>query len=689
MSVAEFKPFHMAARSVAEPAAPSGSVIDLRGVKSVLLRRWRLIAGAAICLAILAAVAASLMSPRYQATAKIIFDPRPMQVLQNGLQASSASGEDTGAEAESQLQVITSADVLNTVVAQLGLDRDPDFGAPPPSLVSTMLRQIRDMMGSKASGSTDPKLTALRALQQAITGNRPEKTYILEVKVQTPDAGKSAAIANAVASAFLNETIQNRAEATRRSGESLGARLDELRGRLSKSEQAVEAFRNSHNLVSANGKPVLEQQLADASNQLSLARARRAEQEARVDDLRQAMKRGEGLDSTAEASLSPVLTALKEQLAAAQRQKTAAELTFGPNHPDRLAANMQVDAARQRILNEAARLTRSAQSDLDRARLAETTIAAHVDQLKSANAAANDSFVHLRELEREAASDRSVYEAFLNRAKELQERQSLDTLDARVLTPAVAPLSSSGPGRSLLTIAGLVLGGLLGVGGALVREQFDDTIRSRAQVVAETDVSVLSVVRRPTDFDDAGLWTLRDDIKAEAVTRQPRHVLIAAVGRQEPAVALARHLARRTDFDVWNAALVDADPQGRQLTTSLGIEADQPAKDFRQGRIPARSVAGIQFVPAISDWAQDFDTPKQFRMAVDASVGEAKLVFIYGGSSSATARMRALASVADDIVFVAEAGRTTLGELKEATRLVGVRDRRLRGVVLTGDVEDA
>ena len=691
MSIA-FKPFQTSTQNAAREPLPSGSVIDLRGVTRVLRRRWGIIAGTAALVAALAILIPAMMQPHYEATAKIIFDPRPMQVLQNGLQSPSTSSEDTGAEAESQVQVITSAAVLNTVIDQLGLERDPDFGSPPPTQIATMLKLIRDVIGLKAPNPSDAHSTALRRLQQAVTVVRLEKTYILEIRVQTPNIAKSSTIANAVATAFLNETVQNRADATRRSGEALSGRLEELRTRVARSEQAVETFRNSHNLVGVNGKPVLEQQMADASNQLTLAHTRRAEQEARAKVIRETVQRGEGLDSVAEASLSPVLTALKEQLAVAQRQKTAAELVYGPNHPERIAANTQVEAARQRLGRETARLARSAQSDLERARLSETTMAQHLESLKTANAGANDSLVRLRELDREATSDRSVYEAFLNRAKELQERESLDTLDARILTPAVAPLGRSGPSHIVLALAGLVLGGILGIGAALAREQFDDTVRSGQQITAETNIPVIAFIRHPDDINDPGLWALRDGLRAESLLRQPRHVLIGSVGRPASGLGIACNLARSTEYDSGTVALVDAEGEEQSLTRRL--KADSPIKAVTPvtrtatlARNALRTVAGIRFLPAGAFGTQGFSNPHEFRAVVDASVGDSKLVVIYGGSAKATARMRALGSVADEIILIVEAGQARLGELQSIASTLAPGDRRLRGIILTGAVD--
>ncbi len=693
MSVAEFKPLPASLHDATPRAQVVGSVIDLRGVGQVLKRRRMLIVLPALALGLAAALVALVLPPRFVASTQIIFDPRPMQVLQNDLQIQTLSGEETGAEAESQLQVITSAEVLDIVIDQLGLDRDPDFGSQTPTLVDRTAKALAGLLHLPAPKPVDTRATALRQLQQDIAVDRLDRTYILDIKVQTPSAQKSAAVANAVASAFLKVTVQNRAAAVRRSGDALSARLDELRMRLARSEEAVESYRNKHNLVGANGKPVIEQQMTDVSNQLTLARARRAEQQARVESIDRSLKNGSSLDAVPEANTSPVLTVLKEQLAAAQRQEIESRLTFGDRHPDRIAALAQLGAARRRLDAEIARLAGSARTDSDRAKTSVALMAQHLDALKSADATVNDDLVKLRELEREATSDRSVYEAFLNRAKELQQRQSLDTLDARVLTPAVTPIYGSGPSRLGIVLAGAVLGGLLGIGAALVREQFDDTIRSPLQIAAETTLPVLAVIRNPADPDDAGLWALRNDLEAGPRTRQARHVLLAGIGDTALCGMVACQLARTAEYETYGTLLVDADDERRDLTRRLQAEAGDRGEAFTvaptaRPREALRVVNGIPFVPATSVARNYVRSPQDVRASLDTLVQNTRLVLLYAGAlGAASSRIRALGAAVDEIVLVVEAGKAHMSDLTTAVQVLGSGSNRLRGLVVVGKVD--
>ena len=103
------------------------------------------------------------------------------------------------------------------------------------------------------------------------------------------------------------------------------------------------------------------------------------------------------------------------------------------------------------------------------------------------------------ELESEAESDRAVYTAFLNRAKEVGEQQDLNDTNSRIITRAVPPTAKSSPPRTLIVagsfILGLIGGGMIG----LLREQFNPTIISARELATDFRMRVLAELSNYTD----------------------------------------------------------------------------------------------------------------------------------------------------------------------------------------------
>ncbi|UCI29421.1 hypothetical protein FJW03_16310 [Mesorhizobium sp. B4-1-4] len=82
--------------------------------------------------------------------------------------------------------------------------------------------------------------------------------------------------------------------------------------------------------------------------------------------------------------------------------------------------------------------------------------------------AQHDDLVSMRQLEREAAAKRSVYEHFLLRAEETGEQKDINTANMNVISKGFAPLEAKGPLRAGMAHAGRLLGFASGVGRALM-----------------------------------------------------------------------------------------------------------------------------------------------------------------------------------------------------------------------------
>ncbi len=144
-------------------------------------------------------------------------------------------------------------------------------------------------------------------------------------------------------------------------------------------------------------------------------------------------------DAIAEAIRIPTITALRSQYAEAKQAEANKTAILGPRHPQVIAAAAQVVQSRRRIDEELSRIAETALSDYNRGtRQRRRNRARSVDTLKGDVTKTNQQTeVRLRELEkREAESDRAVYAAFLNRAKEVGEAARPSTTPIRASSRA-------------------------------------------------------------------------------------------------------------------------------------------------------------------------------------------------------------------------------------------------------------
>jgi polysaccharide biosynthesis transport protein len=428
------------------------------------LRRGKRYPIAGLFAALLVAVLVELVvTPRYRASIQILIGPADLRLVEKSVQPSAPAADSNVMQVETETRILTSDRVLRRVVRAEHLADDREFQTRGGLRFDGLIDRVRALIGKPPeTKAADRELEALRQLQRDITAKRTERTYVVDVTVESADPDKSARIANAIGAAYLDEQADARAEAARRATESLSARLNEQRERVTQAEEQVELYKARHNIVNASGRRVDEQQLTELNNQLTAARARTAEAKARYDQVQQ-LRRG-GLDQGAipEAIQSSTLGLLRDQYATIARQEANLTAELGPRHPRVIEARAQLNKAQQQIANEIARIAEASRIDYERAVANETTLADNLAALKQRAMDTGLASVKLRELEREAEASRAVYESFLVRTREIREQERLDVANVRVLADAQPPPGRSWPPRRLLLWPGLLVFGLFG-----------------------------------------------------------------------------------------------------------------------------------------------------------------------------------------------------------------------------------
>lgn len=425
-----------------------------------------------ILLALLGAVLAGLFSltltPRYQATAQLIIDPRELRVLQNEVTPGAVGSDSTTAYAESQARVIASDSVKMRLVEAERLDIDPEFGGRKSD--GPLAGLLRDLgLGGSAREAGDPMLTALRALDKKILVRRGERTFVIDITATSEDAAKSARLANALAHAYLDDQSAVRSDTAKRTTAALTSRLTELRQKLREAEEKAETFKAQKDIVGIAGKLVNDEQLSLLNAQLQQLRARTVEARAKYEQVRSVRPASLEAAALPEAVASNTITALRAQLGAALNREADLLAAMGSRHPALVAARTQVQDARRQIADELGRIGQAAKIELDRTQAAEKALTARVEALKRDQIGASRSFVDLRELEREVESSRTIYETFLRRARETAEQVGVDTTNARIISLALLPETKAGISRKAIIILGGLLGFGLGIALALGR----------------------------------------------------------------------------------------------------------------------------------------------------------------------------------------------------------------------------
>lgn len=464
--------------------------IDPIAVMTGIWNAKSIIAATTVIGAILGVTIALSTPKMYVASADVIVDPRDIKISDRDLTAQGLPSDATLALVENQVRLMYAPQVMERVVRDLDLVNDPRFNEPSRG-ISALLKTLRSLVsfGGASSSDGDSEIaSAANDLADALDIARADRTFVVSVEAETRDPQLSADIVNAVIEAYV-DVSRNLSSATAGRAESeITARLDDLRTEVEAAERAVEAFRTENDLVESQGRLITDEEILRLNEQLANAQARLIELEAKARSIRETSTDailGGGLP---EAINSSVISELRAQYARLRQQAESLATRLGPRHPQRIAIESQLRGAREQMAGELRRIAASAEAELRRARQQRQDLADRLAQMKVRQGDISDELVTLRQLEREAAAKRNIYETFLLRARDAGEQKDIDTTNISVIGKAQPPLKPTGPSRSSTAILFTILGFLTGLVIGAIRGVWNDLKAQRS--VRDGDVVI-------------------------------------------------------------------------------------------------------------------------------------------------------------------------------------------------------
>jgi succinoglycan biosynthesis transport protein ExoP len=427
---------------------------------------------------ILCALAIAMVLPTvYASSSVVILDPRKNNVTDLSA-VLSPLGNDPAA-VQNQIQIITSRDLASDVVDRLKLYDDPEFnpGLAQPSLVD-LVGEMFSLLNPRnwvenitpASGNLN-RDRVIDALQRHVSADAQGLSTTITITATSRDAGKAALIANTLADAYVKSQVAAKVGATTATTDWLNKRLQDLSQQLGLQQEAVQRYKAEHNLNdSGPGSSIVDQQMVGISAQVVAARSELAEKQAVNDRIGQLVASGHPAD-VAQIVSSPLIVQLRSQQATLLAQEGDLNSKYGPLHPKLQAAQEQKRDLDFKITQEVNRLAASAASDVMVARAHVNSLQGSLGGTEGTARTQNMARVQLQALESNASSTRTMYEAFVQRLRQSQNLDDVQTPESRVISSAAVPLHPAGPKRLAIVGASIPLGVLLGVLAALLAEK--------------------------------------------------------------------------------------------------------------------------------------------------------------------------------------------------------------------------
>ncbi len=638
-----------------------------------------------------------------------------------------------GMESQEEVQILMSRGLAEKVIERLNLlslrefnpslntdESDPDGLLSKLNPSNWIPQSWKDSLRSASTGEvvetapTDEELERLKMVRAVniflgkLNVFALEYSDIISISFSSPDPRLAARVANQITDTYILDKLEAKLESAERLSQWLSEQLSELEQNVRDSEQAVELYRIEHGFTEGTSGDLLTQQLSAINSQLIIAKAERAEAEARLVQVQRLLVTdAEGVESASEVLSSPMIQQLRGQEAEVMRRSSELSVEYGPKHPRMLQVNAELQDVRRRIGEEIQKVVLTLENEVEVARTREASLAQSLREAESETGAQNREAIQLRALEREAAANRTLYESFLNRFKESTTTEGTETPDARVLSSAEVPNSPSYPDRKRTFFVFVVLG-LMGACALVIGlHLLSPGMLSPEQIEQQLGVHAIGMIPKLTGKDvphnhvqekgssgfveainslHISLKLSDPDTKIKAiqvtssVPEEGKTSLVLALGM---VLAKAGHKVVVIDGDLRRSSVEDklgVDPTGLGLTDFVIADTDD-VSDY----VSVHEPSGIHLMRTgegkyVS--ATDLFASHRMQHVVDLLKARYDYVLIDAPPVMAVADARVIGQVADKTVFVVRWNKTPRKVAKAAIELLRKSGIPLAGIVL-------
>jgi polysaccharide biosynthesis transport protein len=572
-------------------AEPAERKIDPRQYLNFVWRNWLFIASVTAFALLVGVTYLVRATPLYTAATQVLLEQSEKVP---GSDTIVNDGRNSNSYVENQLAILRSDPLLRRV-----------------AIKELVPAHTQDSNQSDPTSAEKAIVAGINGLRGALAVSRSGQAQVFNIAITWNDPARAAQLANAVADAYVTDQLDARLESAKRASGWLSDRLIELRRQLRDSEDAVAKFRQEHGLTRIGPTVALnDQQLTDLNSKLIAARTEVAEKKARVNFLADLVVGKKTLDSLPDSlsSDSSLIGTLRAKLADASQRAADLLARYNSRHPAVVNVEAEKRDIERGIAAETQRMAETVKSDYALAQARLNAVEQSMRQATGQGELDNDDAVKLRELERTAAVNKTLFEEFLQKAKITDEQATFRARDVRVIMPAQPGGQSFPDPRRTLLIA-LFAGLGLGVGGALAMEMLKAGFTTPREVEEALGIPVLASVHRLTKsqlvkngktipvpfyqlhyplspFSEA-MRTLRSGIHMSDVDQPPKVIQVTSARPSEGKTTVAVSLAVSAASAGLKVVLVDADLRHPATSRFFKLEQENGLVDVLLGATTA------------------------------------------------------------------------------------------------------
>lgn len=586
----------VASREEAAAATDLAREPALRQYWRIMVRRKKAIL-ATLALSLLIGALVTLLMPRKYTAVSVV------EIARESNQAVGVEGAEREADRgdqefyQTQYGLLRSQTLAERVAAKLRAADNPAlFRAFDPALADRLFPE-----GRPQRPTAEQRAERLRAggflLLKQLRINPVRLSRLVTISVEGRDPQFVARVANEWGESFIATTLERRFEANSYARRFLEDRLEQLRQRLEASEKALVAYAANQRIINLPGsqqtgnaagaeRSILGESLLALNGELSQATADRVKAEARL--------KGAAGGASPEALANSAISSLRQRRAELQADYQRLLVQFEPGYPPARALQAQIEQIDRSLSREEARISTTIRGSFDEAVVRERELQARVQTIQSDLLDQRRRSIQYNFYQRDLDTNRQLYDALLQRYKEIGVAGGIGTNNVSIVDPADVPVSPSSPRLWLNLLLAFVGGSFAAAALTLALEQTDETISDPADVTRVLSLPLLGAIPKAAGLPVDDLRDRKSAIVEAYLSVQtnlefltdhgaPKTISVTSTrpseGKSTTALAIATSLARAKR----RVILVDGDMRKPSLHKLLSHTNDAGLSNYLAG----------------------------------------------------------------------------------------------------------
>jgi uncharacterized protein involved in exopolysaccharide biosynthesis len=494
---------------------PQTQEIHLNDYLQIIAKRKFMILGCLLMTIITVLIANYIITPVYVCTSRILIDERTRSSPITGVRMEGGD-ELQFIEYQTHFDLITSYPVLEKVYSTVFSKKKKKGPAKEKAIIPLKVKikifinknfdtARKFIIGLIAPPEPiDPKMlndpalwkaNRIRKMRKFIEVEQVKQTRLVDLKASHENPMLAMKIANGFANAYIDYSRSSNFESTKSSIDWLSEQLESMKKEIRIAEKTFNDFKRKERIFSIKGKQQIEmQKIHSLTTTFSSTKSQRLAISAAIKELQSIMDEKKYDKVSLSIAENQLLENLHRELVNDEIELFGLKKTFKYRHPQIIAIENRIEQTKEQFEQELNRAISSLKSRYAVLEDKERTYLATIRQFESQALELNNKEMEYTMLEREAETNKKLYDLLFNNFTEANVIKAMPTTNIRLIEAAIYPLGAAKPQKFLNLILGTVLGLMIGLGLSFFLEYLDRTLNTPEDVVSYLELPLLSAV---------------------------------------------------------------------------------------------------------------------------------------------------------------------------------------------------